>query len=366
MIQSTVGVENVETTSKMSRYFRVLLKIGWLPLIMDSTEKKLSFKMCSRQTLYFNLYFMLMLAIHTFCIYYLVGADNLLKVWEILLNQSNFTDFLTYVVITSTNLFSALQSKFIYDISKISSDLLLSRNLIWPKHGKLLLFVSILCIIAQTLWAALSLNARIEMSYQQWIGIAVGNSILFTWNYIIFYNEFLFFLTWMEHFSMICENDSKNLFEKSQNCLQIYKTIQIGLEFIFLMIFIALQVMIVLNIYMFISTAFFGSHDLYTNIIMSICFVTIALYCAVVLYAVTTTAENTHSSLMSLANPLRKMMAKSSTKDERINIQILIKEIENTPFLHGCGYFELKRETLTSIVSNTVTYLIILLQFRTS
>ena len=53
-------------------------------------------------------------------------------------------------------------------------------------------------------------------------------------------------------------------------------------------------------------------------------------------------------------------------EDTRINAQLLLKEIENIPPFHGNGYFELKRETLTSITSTTVTYLIILLQFRGS
>ena len=44
----------------------------------------------------------------------------------------------------------------------------------------------------------------------------------------------------------------------------------------------------------------------------------------------------------------------------------LMKEIENMPPLNGNGYFEIKKETITSMISTTVTYLIILLQFRGS
>ena len=309
MWQKTVSEQNVETLSKMSRFFRILMKFGLFPFMMDSSEKKLSFKICSRPTLYFTLYVCIMMITFSFCMFYLLGIDNIQKFWENMLNQSNFTDFLTYAYLMSINMFSTLQLKIFYDISKISSDLLLSTNFKWPKHGHLLLYLTILCMGAQIIWGVLSINARIEMNFSELLGVIIGYCILFVMNYTIVFNEFIFFLTWMEHFSKICdEYDFSNVFKHSQACLKIFKTIQDGLGWIYLMFFIAFQIMIVMNIYMFISTAFFGPYDLHTNIVISICYVIIFLYCAVVLYVLTTTAENTYRSLQNLTNPLRRMM----------------------------------------------------------
>ena len=43
---------------------------------------------------------------------------------------------------------------------------------------------------------------------------------------------------------------------------------------------------------------------------------------------------------------------------------MLIKELASTGPLSGDGYFDVGRGTLTSMVSTTITYLIILMQFR--
>ena len=45
-------------------------------------------------------------------------------------------------------------------------------------------------------------------------------------------------------------------------------------------------------------------------------------------------------------------------------VKMLIKELASTGPLSGDGYFDVGRGTLTSMVSTTITYLIILMQFR--
>ena len=290
-----------------------------------------------------------------------------MKFWRNMLDQSNFTDFLTYVVILSMNVFSSLQYKSFHDICKISSDLLLRNQLKWPKHGNLFSCATVLCVFVKVIWGVLSIIARIDICYNEITAITLGYSVSFLWSYTVVYFLFLFYFSWMEHFSVICKkDDSFNILKHSHKCLQIYKSIQDGLGFTLLTTFVGFQIMIVLSLYMFISTAFYGSYDLYTNIVICICYVVMFLHYATVLFIITATAENTHSSLLNLAQPLNKMLVKENNKERIMDIQLLIKEIEATPPLNGLGYFQLKRETLTSIVSNTVTYLIILLQFRTS
>ena len=84
------------------------------------------------------------------------------------------------------------------------------------------------------------------------------------------------------------------------------------------------------------------------------------------MYVLTIAGENAHNSLQKMIKPLN-IMAKSEKEEAiRTNAQLLLDEIRNTPPLNGNGYFELKKDTLTSITSTTITYLIILLQFRSS
>ena len=117
---------------------------------------------------------------------------------------------------------------------------------------------------------------------------------------------------------------------------------------------------------MCISTAFFGPYDILLNIIVSICYALMFLFCGTTLYSLIIASENAYTSLQKLSKPLNIIVMKEKDEDTRVNAQLLLKEIENIPPLNGNGYFELRRETLTSITSTTVTYLIILLQFRGS
>ena len=51
---------------------------------------------------------------------------------------------------------------------------------------------------------------------------------------------------------------------------------------------------------------------------------------------------------------------------QRHIIELKLKELEEVRPLSGNGYFEIGRGTLTSIVSTSITYFIILLQFKQS
>ena len=46
--------------------------------------------------------------------------------------------------------------------------------------------------------------------------------------------------------------------------------------------------------------------------------------------------------------------------------RLLLREIDNLEPVSGYGLFEVTRGTLTSMVSTSITYLIILIQFKTS
>ena len=367
MLQNRIQVENEDKTSRMSIFFRILMKTGMFPLTLDPTEKRPTFKICSRSTLLFTFYNVVVFVISAFCVNYILGFDTMKTFWQNMLSQSNFTDFLTYVVIQSMNLLSSLQFKSFFDICKISSVLLLRKQLHWPKYGVIFLCTTVSCVFAKVLWGIFTIKARIDLNFREISGLSLGYSIQFLWSYTIVFSMFLFFLTWMQHFSLICEEyHSNNIFQHCQQCLQIYKSIQDGLGFTFFTSFVIFQILIVLAIYMFISTAFFCPYDLYTNIVICICYVVIFTHYATFMCIITANAENTHSSLQKLTNPLKRTLTKENDKDIVMDIQLLIQEVETIPRLNGLGYFELKRETLTSIVSNTVTYLIILLQFRTS
>ena len=91
-----------------------------------------------------------------------------------------------------------------------------------------------------------------------------------------------------------------------------------------------------------------------------------AYYYTSVPYFITMTAEKAHQDLRKLAIPLQQALVMESDHPKIQSLKILLKEVENVGPLSGNGYFDISRGTLTSIVSISVTYFIILLQFRTA
>ena len=128
----------------------------------------------------------------------------------------------------------------------------------------------------------------------------------------------IFYLSWIEYFSKICEANitlTSNSIQQSQKCLNIYKSIQNGLGIPFCHYFISFQILIVITLYMCISTAFFGPYDILSNIIVSICYALMFLFCGTTLYFLIIASENAYTSLQKLSKPLNIIVMKEQALD---------------------------------------------------
>ena len=103
----------------------------------------------------------------------------------------------------------------------------------------------------------------------------------------------------------------------------------------------------------------------YQRSVNSLCFIVMAVYYISVLYFITMTAEKSHNNLKMLATPLQQSLVEEQDGPRLQSLKLLLKEVESVGPLTGNGYFDISRGTLTSIVSISLTYFIILLQFRT-
>ena len=54
------------------------------------------------------------------------------------------------------------------------------------------------------------------------------------------------------------------------------------------------------------------------------------------------------------------------TLEDRADIEEVMDIIDDAQPISGCGLFEITRSTLTSMISTSITYLIILIQFKLS
>ena len=132
------------------------------------------------------------------------------------------------------------------------------------------------------------------------------------------------------------------------------------------LIFLSYQVTIVVCIFTSISASLNTYLEPWQNMINAAGFFTASLYSTSTLYFITMTAEASFEELKRLAMPLQERMIQEKDPVEQMKTKFLIEKIENVRPLSGNGYFEISRETLTSIVGISITYLIILVQFRTA
>ena len=159
----------------------------------------------------------------------------------------------------------------------------------------------------------------------------------------------------------LCKN---NIIQHADNSIDGFKTLQNGFGTTFLLTFSYHQIENVFCTYMGISSLISINENLWQNIVLSVCYFSMTAYYMTILYCITLTAEEAYEALQSLNTPLEKMLIKENDSTKKEIIRATMRKLEKIRPLNGNGYFNVTRETLTSIVSTTVTYLIILLQFR--
>ena len=350
----------------MLLFFEFLLKVGLIPLHMNLSTNQLQFKMFSKSTLLFNFYCLILFGLANFFWWYMVTPTKVLEFWDGMYNQSETTDLLTFVVFFIQYAFPALNLNIYKDITKISNDLLFYKNLKWPKSGKFYIIMTSFGYIGIINWFIFMFKARVQ-EYYSTIGLICAVSFQFVYTFIVVFILMVFILSWMETLTMICKerNPARNIHQHSVKCRNYYKSMQDGLGRTFLLIFTTLQILIVIGLYKSITTAFYHPYDTASNIVLTVSYAVVSILNSTSLFVLTLAAEDAHTSLKNLVAPLNVALI-GETEEKIQDIKCLIKEIENMPPLNGNGYFEIRKGTITSIVSTTVTYLIILLQFRSS
>ena len=367
-INNFVGNIKAESSqSFLSKLFQILIQINLVPLKWEKGTNELSFKYLSMP---FAVYLLYGIVISIFCVFswYMFGFSNWIQAITNIINNFNATDQITFFGFNAFSLSQLnLYPTFCKNFTKISKDIIWVKKLDWPKYGTKFLILLCLNFLAMNGWFYLTISKLIEVQFESFMWFFFGNFNTYLFSAILNFISIIYILSWMDLFSRSTKYlDSSNIHQYSKNCLNVFHSLQNGLGIPILINFSLSQVMNILCLYMAISSAFFGQYDILSNISLSICYLLMALYNLMILYSVTLTAEEAYENLQSLVRPLEQLLLLTQNSEENMKVKLLIKEIERTPPLSGNGYFELKRGTITSIISTSVTYLIILLQFRTS
>ena len=272
------------------------------------------------------------------------------------------------------------------NIESLPSELITANNLKFPREfPKIFLSYTVITVAAlcQSLTTFFGYYFENNFLTWQWIVFGISQFYVPIWYFIPMLPIF-FLLVWIEQFSRICketEQSMMSLQDHAQKCLYYYNSIQNCFGVAFLCIFCCCQLFTFVNFFNVISFQFMD-FDTWERSVFSVSFVLISLHLIFIVLSLTFTIEEALNSLKSLMIPMRKRLGKKGTLfrlyfyqaisvdltelSERQEMLNLVEEIRDTGALTGHGYFEIRRANLTSMISISFTYLIILLQFRLS
>ena len=162
------------------------------------------------------------------------------------------------------------------------------------------------------------------------------------------------------------ESSTGTFKEASLECLNLYAGCKRGLSYYFMYVFLLYQIMLVVSAYMAFS--FFVGNDLNFSNILHISAMTLQAIAFIGwLISLSLVAGDCHNALLGLTKSLKqKKMQVLDNLNEVACIDNIIDAIETVGPLTGGGFFDVEQKTVTSIIGCTVTYLIVLLQFKTS
>ena len=181
----------------------------------------------------------------------------------------------------------------------------------------------------------------------------------------------LLLLTWMEKVAQLFKKSSKEpawlINQTSLKCLDLYKKCKRGLSSYFAVTMAMDLSFLIISLYLSLNFLL-GQQNINISKITFMCSTTsLSMYLIFWILIVTTGAENCHRALTDLTHPLRRKKVEAvSDPRELAEIENIINDIESVGPFTGEGFFDVKKTTLTAMMGSTVTYLIVLIQFKTA
>ena len=351
--------------SPVYNFWKILVKMCIIPLNVNLSQKKVTFKLMSKQTMIFLLYQFMMAAVFFLCSY-MTGIENLIMWLKHKLNDSNTTDFVAMLcVMLLSCILPNCALYFLKELTYVDNEIILSPNLQVPKHWRKLVLSSVLNTVVTCLYMFIEIRySSVEVDnalYSWWLSGSLFQIIYLNLNQFFY---FFIILCLIDEFSRTLFIFEHDIIFHTNKSVYLFKTLQKGFEKTFLIFFSLYQTQNIFCLYMSISSNMSGNEDTWQNVTLSVCYFVMSAYFMVIMYCIAMTAEEAFDALQSLIKPLNKMLVNENDSSRQESIRIAIRKLEKTRPLNGNGYFNITRETLTSIVSTTITYLIILLQFR--
>ena len=182
----------------------------------------------------------------------------------------------------------------------------------------------------------------------------------------------LLLLTWIEKVVKLFKKSAKEpawlINQTSLRCLDLYRKCKRGLSSYFAVTMAMDLSVLIISLYLSLNFLLGQKNILNIPKITFMCSTTsLSMYLIFWILIITTGAENCHRALTDLTQPLRRRKVETvSDPRELAEIENIINDIESVGPFTGEGFFDVKKTTLTAMMGSTVTYLIVLIQFKTS
>ena len=194
--------------------------------------------------------------------------------------------------------------------------------------------------------------------------IHLGGFIVF----VLFNLCHLYVLVWIEKLGKMCDSileDDFKMIEDVKRYINYHQTFNKNLGSYFLLMFSYLQLSTIANLFNILSYQIGNHYVLWKSVLMSVSFALICFYSIILMTIITLTAEKSFNQLLATKKKLLKNK-KFLPVTDKTDLEVVLDDLTDLSPLSGHGFFSLTRSNLTAMLSTSITYLIILLQFRIS
>ena len=231
--------------SPVSNILNFLIKTCIIPLKINHSEKTISFKFRSKQTLIFMLYQWIVYGVTTFfMMMYMTGIKAIMKWFVTKFYNSNTIDFISMICIllmgSSVSIFCL---PFTKQLTYVANELILSPNLQLPNHRKKFVHFSLFYLISLNVYLYMlvrysKMDDDEEIEYPWLLAAGLINS---TFMNIFIFISFFVILCLIGEFKRIASLPQNNIELYTNRCINLFKTLQKAFGVTFLVTFSCLS-----------------------------------------------------------------------------------------------------------------------------
>ena len=152
------------------------------------------------------------------------------------------------------------------------------------------------------------------------------------------------------HFNVTCRSKKFNLFKECKKCLDMYNSFSKSFRVFFFVYFIFNQIYSIFYIF-YVFTKLMKPVYIW-GALMGV--VSQSVQTAFVIFALNSTSSAIDESFESLQNlkiPIHERLLQCPGEEEKAQMNYLLNKIEDVKPMNACGYFEIGKSTLTSMLS---------------